>query len=116
MKLAIVGSRTFNDYELLLKTMSLFEESHRKFITLVSGGAIGADSLGERWADYWGIEIERYLPDWNRDGKAAGFIRNQSIVDACDMVLVFWDGKSKGTQDSINKARLAKKPTFIVYF
>jgi len=45
-----------------------------------------------------------------------GFIRNQQIVDACDMVLAFWDGKSKGTQHTISLAKAQKKPTFIVYF
>ena len=116
MKLAIVGGRDFNDYDLLLETMGLFYEAHSSFDTLISGGAKGADSLGERWAIYWKIPIERYLPDWNKYGRAAGFIRNQDIVDACDMVLAFWDGKSRGTQDTIAKAQKAKKSTFIVYY
>ena len=116
MRLAIVGSRTFNDYDLLLSTMSLFFEAHNQFGTLISGGAKGADSLGEKWARYWGIEIVRYPPEWDKYGKAAGFFRNQQIVGSCDMVLAFWDGKSRGTADTIEKAKKAKKPTFIVYF
>jgi len=116
MKLAIVGSRTFDDYDLLLDKLTLFFDARVQFNTVVSGGAKGADLLGERWANYWGLEIERYFPAWNKHGKAAGFIRNQQIVDACDMVLAFWDGKSQGTADTIEKAKRAKKPTFIVYF
>lgn len=116
MKLAIIGSRTFTNYDKLLQTMSLFEESHRQFTRIISGGAKGADSLGERWAKYWNIEIERYLPDWDKHGKFAGYIRNQHIIDACDVVVAFWDGKSKGTLDSIRKAKAVKKPTFIIYF
>lgn len=116
MKLAIVGGRNFNDYHLLLEKLYFFFEAHSQFDTLISGGAKGADSLGERWANHWGIKIERYLPDWDKYGKSAGFIRNQLIVDACDIVIAFWDGKSKGTADTINKAKIAKKPTFIIYF
>jgi len=56
------------------------------------------------------------LPDWDKYRKSAGFIRNQQIIDACTFVLAFWDGKSKGTKDTIDKARKAKKPTFIIYF
>jgi len=56
------------------------------------------------------------LPDWNKFGKATGFIRNQQIVDACDVVLAFWYGKSKGTEHTISLAKKAKKTTFIVYY
>lgn len=116
MKIGIVGSRTFNDYDKLLETMSLFNEAHCLFDTIVSGGAKGADSAGEAWGKYWNIKIEKYLPDWDKHGKAAGFIRNQQIVDNSDMIVAFWDGESRGTADTIEKAKKAKKPTFIVYF
>ena len=113
MKLAIVGGRDFNDYELLLDVMDCHLMVPEK---IISGGALGADRLGERWAKYYGVLIERFLPEWDKYGKSAGFLRNQTIVDNCDMVLAFWDGKSRGTADTIDKARKAKKPTFIVYY
>lgn len=114
MKLAIVGSRTFNDYDLFLD----FAQKYFRYEinTIISGGAKGADSLAKRFAKYWGFEYSEFLPNWNELGKSAGFRRNQQIVDECDVVLAFWDGKSKGTQDTINKAKKAKKPTFIIYF
>jgi hypothetical protein len=83
---------------------------------IISGGAKGADSLAKRLAADIETNYIEFLPDWEKDGKAAGFIRNQQIVDASDIVIAFWNGVSKGTEDSINKARIAKKPTFIVYF
>ena len=117
MKLAIVGSRTFNDYNKLLETLHLFNRHPIDFpSTIVSGGAQGADSLAERFADYYGLEKIICKPNWDVYGKSAGFIRNQTIVDNCDMVLAFWDGKSRGTADTIEKAKKTKKPTFIVYF
>ncbi len=117
MRLAIVGGRDFNDYNMLVETIRLFNKHPQDFPgTVVSGGAQGADSLGMQYANCKGIPIRRFLPEWDKYGKSAGFIRNQTIVDNCDMVLAFWDGKSRGTADTIEKAKRAMKPTFIVYY
>jgi hypothetical protein len=113
MKLAIVGSRDFNDYNLLHDTLRWFDA---ELDCIISGGAAGADSLGAKFSDERHIECVVFPALWNTHGKAAGFIRNQQIVDACDIVLAFWDGKSKGTEHTISLAKKAKKPTFIVYF
>lgn len=114
MKLAIVGSRTFNDYEKFLDYVQWYFKNETD--TIISGGAKGADALAKRYAQYWDFEYIEYPADWNKYGKSAGFMRNQQIVDACDMVLAFWDGVSKGTKHTIELARRAKKPTFIIYF
>ena len=115
MKLAIIGSRDFNDYDTLVDFLWRYKDSEN-IDSIISGGAKGADLLGKKYAKDIGFYYVEFLPDWDKYGKAAGFIRNQQIVDACDEVIAFWDGKSKGTQDTINKAKKAKKPTFIVYF
>jgi hypothetical protein len=114
MKLAIVGGRDFNDYCLLSDI--LYDYFDKFILEIISGGAKGADFLGKRYAENHGISYIDFPACWDKYGKSAGFKRNQTIVDACDMVLAFWDGKSKGTQDTINKAKKAKKPTFIVYY
>jgi predicted Rossmann fold nucleotide-binding protein DprA/Smf involved in DNA uptake len=46
MKVAVIGSRSFNDYEKLKDTLSKISIS-----LLVSGGANGADKLGEQYAN-----------------------------------------------------------------
>lgn len=123
MKLAIIGSRTFDDYERLDGTI----ESHlsrinaeREYVPLfnevISGGARGVDQLGARWAKEHGVKLTEFIPDWDRHGKRAGFLRNEDIVAAADFVLAFWDGKSKGTGNSLSIAKRLKKPTLIVYF
>ncbi len=117
MKLAIVGGRTFNDYSLLEKTFyNHFTKHGISEIVIISGGAKGADSLAFQFAENHRLEMRVYPAEWDKFGKSAGFIRNQTIVDNCDMVLVFWDGVSRGTADTIEKAKRAKKPTFIIYF
>jgi hypothetical protein len=121
MKLAIVGSRTFNDSFVLIEWLYFFkaaeEELWQGYVEVVSGGCPkGADAIAKKAALVGGFKYTEFSADWNKHGKSAGFKRNQQIVDYCDAVLAFWDGKSRGTQDTINKAKKAKKPTFIIYF
>jgi len=120
MKLGIVGSRTFGDKLLMVEYIHLFKTAYEMLfnekIEIVSGGAKGADSLAEKVALISEIPVKVFQPDWDKHGKAAGHIRNQQIVDNSDIIVAFWDGESKGTKDTIDKARRAKKPTFIIYF
>ncbi len=114
MKVAIIGSRTFNDYELVCKTIK--ELKLETMTHMVSGGAKGADSLGERYAKEHNIPCIIYKPDWNTHGKSAGFLRNKDIINACDIVVAFWDGKSKGTEHSIMLAKRNIKQIYIINF
>ena len=75
MKIAVVGSRSFSDYDLLCKVMSEYEPT-----LIVSGGAQGADSLAERYAREHGIELRVFKAQWGVYGKEAGFRRNRYIV------------------------------------
>jgi len=83
---------------------------------VISGGAHGADSAGARWARENGLKLTEHLPDWDRYGKRAGFLRNELIIKDADVVLCLWDGVSKGTGHSLSIAKRLKKPTFIIYF
>lgn len=107
MRIIICGSRTFNDKKLLYDTMDKLTAALDN-ITVVSGAARGADSLGEEWAYANMISVQRYHPQWEEHGKAAGAIRNQEMVDSCkksDCLVAFWDGSSPGTKSAINMAR-----------
>lgn len=109
MKVAVIGSRTFNDYEEVKRTLSSI-----KITEIISGGATGADTLGERYAKENNIPTKIFLPDWAKHGKAAGFLRNTDIVNAAEMVVAFWDGESRGTKDSIEKAIQTNKRVLII--
>ena len=99
LKLAVVGSRSFNDY----KKMESILEGYLPFI-LVSGGADGADSLAERFAREKDLEIIIHYPEWKKYGRRAGYLRNTFIVRDCDKLIAFWDGRSKGTKMTISLA------------
>lgn len=121
MRIGIVGSRTFNDYELMKDVFYGYFAIENDLlgygdITIISGGARGADLLAKKLADNPYFDYIEFFADWGKYGKSAGFKRNQQIVDNSDIIIAFWDGKSRGTQDTINKAKLTKKPTFIIYF
>lgn len=111
-KLAIVGSRTFTDYE-ALRAAVLEHVELGSLETIVSGGATGADSLGERFAEEFHLEKEIYPANWKMYGRGAGHIRNRKIAAACDACIAFPVGESRGTKDTIGRCQKLGKPTII---
>ena len=113
LRVIIAGSRDFNDYKLLKK--SAIEIITKKTMLpdltrIVSGGARGADTLGERFANEMGLEISRFIPDWEGLGKRAGYVRNAEMAkfavedDNYGVLIAFWDGQSRGTKHMIDLA------------
>ncbi len=78
-----------------------------KRLTLVNGGAKGADFAGRWWAERFGMQVETYEADWDTHGRAAGPIRNQRMIDEGkpDLVLAFPGGR--GTADMVRRAEKA---------
>lgn len=104
MKLAIVGSRDFNDYQLMSEfVLSKFDLSN--IDAIVSGGAKGADALAERFAQEHQLTIIVKEPDWKKYGRAAGPIRNKLIIEEADAVVAFPSSASKGTLNSMELAK-----------
>lgn len=118
MKIGIIGSRTFNDYRLLKEVMEdyLNRDDELNCEMVISGGANGADKLGERWANENNIPTQIFKPDWVKYGKSAGFRRNQDIIKNSDFLVVFWDEISKGSKHSIHLAIKQDVPVRIVTF
>lgn len=106
---AVVGSRTFSDYEQLETELNKI-----KIDEIVSGGAAGADTLADIYSRKYGIKMTVFLPDYDRYGRSAPFKRNTQIVESCTEVVAFWDGLSRGTSDTIRKARSMGKPVTII--
>ena len=109
MKVAVVGSRGFNDYARLCKKLDYVTAEFGKIEKIISGGAKGADSLAARYADEKNIDKEIFYPEWDKYGKSAGMIRNELIIKDADIVVAMWDGVSKGTKNSISLAVQQKK-------
>ena len=82
---------------------------------IVSGGAKGADSLAEIYAEKYQLPLIVFKHDWQKYGRGAGIVRNREIIEAADIVVAFWDGSSKGTASSLKLAKSKNIPiqTFI---
>lgn len=113
MRLAVVGSRGFQDYDRLCQGIAKLGESVER---IVSGGARGADSLAARFARENNIELVEFLPEYDKYGRSAPIIRNKLIVDNADCVIAFWDSESRGTKNSIDYARRQGKKVVVELF
>lgn len=98
MKVAVVGSRglTINDLEKYLPEGTT---------EIISGGARGVDACAREYAIAHGIKLTEFLPEYEKYGKSAPLKRNITIIESADIVLAFWDGKSRGTKFVIDKCR-----------
>lgn len=115
MKVIVAGSRTFNDYELLKNKLDYFLQN-QKDITIISGKARGADSLGEDYAHQNHHKLEEYPAMWDIYGKKAGYMRNEEMAKVADGAIIFWDGKSKGTKHMIDLCKKFKLKLRVVKF
>ena len=103
MKVIIAGGRDFNNYELLKEFCDniLNDNDHE----IVSGNAKGADKLGERYSTERNLKLTLFPADWNKYNKAAGMIRNIEMAEYGDMLIAFWDQKSRGTKNMMEGLR-----------
>lgn len=117
MKVIIAGSRYISDYNELLLAIQTFPHP---ITEVVSGGAVGVDAMGERFARDWDKDIKVFYAQWEdlnvpriklkvrANGSSynalAGFNRNEEMAQYADALLLIWDGKSKGSADMLARA------------
>jgi predicted Rossmann fold nucleotide-binding protein DprA/Smf involved in DNA uptake len=110
LNVLIAGSRTIRDADALLEeTVVKFITKHGSIKSILSGGARGIDTSAERYARVHGIPCVLYPPNWNRYGNSAPLVRNLTMVNAADAVIVIWDGISRGSANTLDIARQAGK-------
>lgn len=112
MKLAIIGSRDYDNYNEFTKIISKMMLKYN-VTEFVSGGARGADAYAELYAKAHNIPIKVFPADWEKFGKSAGFIRNHEIWKYADFGIAFWDGKSSGTKHSFEIVEKKRKNLLI---
>ena len=112
MKILVAGGRDFKDYYRLEADLDALKPT-----TIISGMAKGADEQGYRYAFNNDLECLKFHADWDTHGKSAGYIRNQRMLDEGkpDLVLIYWDGMSKGTAHILNIAKKAGIETVVKY-
>lgn len=116
MKVIIAGSRSFSDYTLLEKKCNNILGNKLPDVTIISGNARGADTLGITYAKNNGLDVEIYPAQWSKDGRRAGYIRNGKMAKLADGLIAFWDGKSPGTRHMIDLMKKAGKPVRVIRY
>lgn len=106
MRVLVCGGRDFDDMAMMLIVLGQLGPAD----TIIHGGARGADTMADQLSHSLGCKLEVYAADWNAHGKAAGYIRNQQMLDEGkpDMVIAFPGGR--GTADMVKRAKKAGVP------
>ena len=99
MKLIIAGGRDFTNKFYMVGCLDSISTG---ITEVVSGGAMGADTLGERWARDNELPVTHFLPQWAAYGKSAGHLRNKEMAEYADAVALFPGGK--GTASMFKEA------------
>jgi transcription antitermination factor NusG len=117
MRIGITGSRKINDYNYIEKVMNHIKDHYQTGdIELISGGAIGVDTLCEQWAKKNGFKIKQFLPKYNEYGQRAPLVRNDLIVENSDILVAFPllpRGSSHGTEYTIRVAEKKQLPVYV---
>lgn len=123
VRVIVAGTRTFSDYELLRSKLDDFVSKLKqkypdKQAVIITGAAKGADQLGSLYARNHNIPLKEFPADWNTYGRAAGPIRNQQMLDYAlheiPILIVFWDGESRGTKNMMGIAKRQNVQTEVV--
>lgn len=110
MKCVIAGSRSISNYAIIEQAV---KESNFNISTVISGTAIGVDTLGEQYARNYNLSVIRMPAKWNIYGKKAGHIRNAEMAKECDCAIIIWDGVSRGAKNMVLNMQRVRKPYFL---
>ena len=102
MKVAVIGSRG-------LHVDHLEDYLPEGTTEIVSGGARGVDSCARKYALRHGLKLTEY----EKYGRGAPLRRNITIIEYADLVLAFWDGKSRGTNYVIDNCKKRNIPVAV---
>lgn len=115
MKIIIAGGRDFKDYVQLCRVCDDILPEFEN-VSIFSGGANGADYLGERYAKENGYKVEVFPADWNKLGGKAGPIRNAQMAKRADGLIAFYDNSSRGTRSMIREATRMELMIVVAYY
>lgn len=116
MKLLVAGSRTCPYEGLVNSQILLMRQQYPAISEIVEGGATGVDRFARVYALHNDLDIRTFQADWDRYGKSAGPIRNVEMANYADLMLLVWDGKSRGSRHMLNTFQELNKPYRVCLF
>ena len=101
MRVGIVGSRRFSEPS----RVSDYVNALPPRASIITGSASGVDAAATKAARAKGIAVQVIPASFDElaDPKKSG-VRNQRLIDACEVLVAFWDGTSKGTRKTVERA------------
>ena len=106
MRVAVIGSRG-------LSVSDLENYLPENTTEIISGGAKGIDTSAKNFAIAHSIKLTEFLPEYEKYGRSAPLKRNVTIIENADLVLAFWDGKSRGTKFVIDNCHKRNIPVIV---
>jgi hypothetical protein len=101
LRVAIVGSRHFAEPDRVTE----YVNSLPARASIITGSASGVDAAATRAARAKGIPVQVMPASFEEASDASkAAARNQRLIDACDVLVAFWDGSSKGTRATVDRA------------
>ncbi len=101
MRVAIVGSRRFSETERVTEYVSSLPPR----ASVITGSASGVDAAATKAARAKGIPVQVMPASFDEmSDPSRSAARNQRLIDACDVLVAFWDGSSKGTRATVERA------------
>jgi predicted Rossmann fold nucleotide-binding protein DprA/Smf involved in DNA uptake len=101
VRVGIVGSRHYREPARVAE----YVQSLPARASIITGSASGVDAAATKAAREKGIPVQVIPASFEEMADASkARARNQRLVDACDVLVAFWDGSSKGTRETVERA------------
>jgi len=131
MRIAIIGSRTYENKRKIKEMIYKLKQTFGEELEIVSGGSFnGADKYARKYSLELGIKYVEFNPAHTSKNLYSAlpesyygkpyhvsqlFHRNELVAKYCDKMVAFRsEGKSSGTDHAINMAIKHNKPVVIV--
>jgi hypothetical protein len=107
VRVLVCGGRDYRDYKRVWRILDEMHKNH-PITAIIEGGAAGADRYAAHWAIQHDVAHETFGANWERDGRAAGVLRNQRMLDVAEPELVVAFPGGRGTADMVRRAHAAQ--------
>lgn len=114
-KIVVIGSKDFNNYELLKRELRLML-SNVDNVQLLTSDLKGTNKLIAQYSIETNTNFLNYGIDWNRFKGRAPYIVNARMLKDAKALIVFTDGFCKVSQNAIDIANKNDIKVHVVHF
>ena len=107
--IAFTGGVDYNDHQRIWKVLDKLRERYPDMVLMHGGARTGADSIAALWARERNVVQVAFKPDFTRDGRRAGFLRNDKMLAGGPAAVVVFPGSgiSLNLRDKARKNGIA---------